>query len=112
MGAECRLAAYGTLAPGRVNHHELAGLEGRWREGTVTGRLVAAGWGSLLGYPGLVLDPQGIPVAVFLFESPELPRHWQRLDEFEGAGYRRVVTQVRTPDGDVDASIYVLASAD
>lgn len=109
-GADLRLATYGTLAPGRVNHRELAGLKGGWRQGTVRGRLVAAGWGATLGYPGLVLDPQGTPVEVYLFESSELPDHWPRLDEFEGAGYRRVVTQVRTANGEVDAWIYVLAS--
>ena len=110
--ADSRLATYGTLSPGRVNHHELAGLEGSWRQGSVRGKLIAAGWGASLGYPALVLDPEATPIEVFLFESHDLPDHWRRLDEFEGSGYRRVVTQVRTPDGDVDASIYVLASSD
>ena len=107
--ADTRLAVYGTLAPGRVNHDQLAGLDGRWRQGTVRGILVDAGWGASLGYPALTLDPQGPIVAVFLFESRDLPAHWARLDEFEGDGYRRVVTTVSTPDGDVDASIYVAA---
>ena len=30
MNAECRLVAYGTLASGRPNHHQLDGLNGRW----------------------------------------------------------------------------------
>jgi len=111
QGADSRLAIYGTLAPGRANHHELSGLKGVWRQGTVRGKLVAEGWGASLGYPALVLDPQAAPVEVFLFESQDLPDHWRRLDEFEGPGYRRVVTQVQTPDGDVRAYIYVLASA-
>jgi gamma-glutamylcyclotransferase (GGCT)/AIG2-like uncharacterized protein YtfP len=66
--ANLRLATYGTLAPGRVNHCELAGLQGSWRQGTVRGRLVAAGWGAKLGYAGLVLDPQSSLVEVDLFE--------------------------------------------
>ena len=103
-------ATYGTLAPGRVNHQQLAGLKGRWRRGTVRGRLVDAGWGAALGYPGLVLDSLGPVVEVHLFESLDLPDHWPRLDAFEGSGYRRVVTQVRTADGDVQAWIYVLAA--
>ena len=111
MGADSRLATYGTLSPGRENHDELSRLKGSWRKGTVKGKLVDAGWGASLGYPGLVLDPNATPVEVFLFESPDLPDHWRRLDEFEGAGYRRVLTQVRTPDGDVDAYIYVVASS-
>jgi gamma-glutamylcyclotransferase (GGCT)/AIG2-like uncharacterized protein YtfP len=108
--ADTRLATYGTLAPGRVNHHQLAGLKGKWQKGTVRGRLVDAGWGAALGYPGLVLDPRGPVFEVYLFESAELPDHWPRLDEFEGTGYRRVVTEVHTADGELGASIYVIAA--
>jgi gamma-glutamylcyclotransferase (GGCT)/AIG2-like uncharacterized protein YtfP len=97
------------LAPGRVNHHQLAGLQGQWRQGTVRGRLADAGWGVEHGYPALILDPLGPAVEVHLFESADLPDHWARLDAFEGSGYRRVVTRVRTADGERDAWIYVLA---
>ncbi len=109
-GPHTRLASYGSLAPGRVNHHQLATLNGHWQRGTVKGRLVEAGWGAALGFPGLVLDPQGTDVEVFLFESLELPDHWSRLDEFEGSGYRRLVTQVRTADGELSSYIYVVTS--
>jgi gamma-glutamylcyclotransferase (GGCT)/AIG2-like uncharacterized protein YtfP len=106
-----RLATYGTLAPGRPNHHQLDGLEGRWLAGHVNGMLVDAGWGAGLGYPALVLDPDGSAISVEVFESVDLPAHWARLDAFEGPGYQRVVTTVRTFAGDVDASIYVLVQA-
>jgi gamma-glutamylcyclotransferase (GGCT)/AIG2-like uncharacterized protein YtfP len=108
--SDTRLAAYGTLAPGRANHAQLAGLEGRWRQGTVRGTLVASGWGAALGFPGLTLDAQGPLVDVHLFESFDLPNHWPRLDAFEGEGYARVVARVSTTEGDVDASIYVLTA--
>jgi gamma-glutamylcyclotransferase (GGCT)/AIG2-like uncharacterized protein YtfP len=108
--AETRLAVYGSLAPGRANHHQLSGLKGQWRRGTVKGSLTDAGWGAALGYPGLVLDPSGPAVEVYLFESTELPHQWARLDAFEGTGYRRVVTQVGTADGELAACIYVIAS--
>jgi gamma-glutamylcyclotransferase (GGCT)/AIG2-like uncharacterized protein YtfP len=104
-----RLATYGSLAPGRPNHHQLDGLECRWFEGQVHGTLVDQGWGASLGFPALTLDPNGDAVDVHVFESADLPAHWARLDDFEGSGYRRVTTTVRTPDGDVAASIYVLA---
>lgn len=68
------------------------------------------GWGASLGYPGLILDESGPIVEVDLFESTQLPEYWQRLDDFEGTGYRRVVTRVRTSDGDLDACIYVIAA--
>lgn len=106
-----RLATYGTLAPGRPNHHQLDDLEGRWFVGHVNGMLLDAGWGAGLGYPALVLDPDGSEISVDVFESVDLPAHWARLDAFEGPGYRRVVTTVRTSTGDVEASIYVLMSA-
>jgi gamma-glutamylcyclotransferase (GGCT)/AIG2-like uncharacterized protein YtfP len=106
------LATYGSLAPGRPNHHHLDGLVGRWSRGHVFGTLVDAGWGAALGYSALILEPDGAAVDVHVFESLDLPAHWARLDDFEGPGYRRVATRVRTPAGDVDASIYVLAGRD
>jgi gamma-glutamylcyclotransferase (GGCT)/AIG2-like uncharacterized protein YtfP len=104
-----RLATYGTLAPGRLNAHQLDGLDGRWLTGHIHGTLVDAGWGAHLGYPALVLDPGGPAVDVDVFESADLPDRWARLDAFEGSGYRRVVTSVHTSTGDLDASIYVVA---
>jgi gamma-glutamylcyclotransferase (GGCT)/AIG2-like uncharacterized protein YtfP len=93
-----------------VNHHHLAALKGRWLKGTVTGRLIEAGWGAALGFPGLVLDPEGPAVEVSLLESPDLPDHWPRLDALEGPGYRRVVTQVATDEGEFNAWIYVVVT--
>ena len=104
-----RFAVYGTLAPGEPNHHQLSGLAGRWIEGTVRGQLIQEGWGAELGYPGIVLAVDGPTVRVQLFDSPDLPDHWARLDEFEGSGYQRTVTKVKTAEGDLSASIYVLA---
>jgi gamma-glutamylcyclotransferase (GGCT)/AIG2-like uncharacterized protein YtfP len=103
-----RLATHGSLAPGRPNHYQLDGLEGRWFEGHVYGRLINAGWGAGLGYPALILDPGGPAIPVHVFESVDLLDNWSRLDDFEGPGYRRVVAMVRTFTGDIDASIYVL----
>ena len=68
MNAECRLVAYGTLAPGRPNHHKLDGLNGRWLGGSVRGVLVQQGWGAALGYPALILDPDGPAMEVQIFE--------------------------------------------
>ena len=106
---DTRLAVYGTLAPGRVNHGQISALKGTWRRGTVKGKLISSGWGAAIGFPGLILDPLGPAVDVDLFESPELPEHWARLDEFEGSGYQRVVTTVNAEEGERCAWIYVLA---
>ena len=105
-----RLATYGSLAPGGPNHDQLDGLDGRWLDGFVRGRLVDEGWGAGLGYPALILDREGPEVPVQVFESVDLPDHWSRLDDFEGPGYHRIVTTVRTAAGDVDVFIYSLQS--
>jgi hypothetical protein len=44
------LAVYGTLAPGRPNHHVVAPLGGEWADGFVEGELSPVGWGATLGY--------------------------------------------------------------
>ena len=106
---DTRLAVYGTLAPARVNHHQISALAGVWQRGTVRGRLFPSGWGAAVGFPELVLDASGPVVDVHLFESAELPAHWKRLDEFEGTGYKRAVTTVRTEGGERSAWIYVLS---
>ena len=107
---EHRLAVYGSLAPGRSNHGQLAGLAGDWSPGAVRGELHQAGWGADQGFPGLVLDPEGVEIAVQVFSSQDLPAHWARLDAFEGDDYRRVAVTVAGPDGAVEAYIYVVGA--
>ncbi len=107
MSVDERLATYGTLAPGRPNHHQLAGLSGRWIAGSVKGRLVDRGWGAALGFPALVPSDDGDQVIVQVFISADLPHHWARLDAFEGPEYRRAVMCVQTPEGELDAWIYL-----
>ena len=110
-GPEIRLATYGTLAPGRQNHGQLSCLLGRWLVGHVRGSVVMAGWGAKLRSPGLILDPDGAPIEVFVFESQALPQHWHRLDAFEGPGYRRIGVDVSNAEGVLPASIYVLTDS-
>ena len=103
-----RLFVYGTLAPGRPNEHLLQSVPGTWEPAVVRGQLFEHGWGATLGFPALVLQQEGAEVHGFLFSSGALGEHWDRLDEFEGSGYQRVLTQVRRDDGEVvDAYVYV-----
>jgi gamma-glutamylcyclotransferase (GGCT)/AIG2-like uncharacterized protein YtfP len=105
-----RLFVYGTLAPGRANAHLLADVAGTWEPATVRGRLFPEGWGAARGYPGIVLDEAGEEVDGLVFTSDVLAEHWPRLDEFEGEGYRRVLTTARLRDGDlVPVYIYRLS---
>jgi gamma-glutamylcyclotransferase (GGCT)/AIG2-like uncharacterized protein YtfP len=106
--AERRLAVYGTLAPGRENEGMLAPLGGTWSHGTIRGHRLEAGWGSTYGYPGVRLAPDGEEIAVQVFESAELPAHWDRLDAFEGAEYERVLVDVQAGERIVPANVYVI----
>ena len=101
------LFVYGTLAPGRPNEHVLAKVPGTWESAMVKGTLLQQGWGSALGYPGLVLDELGDTVHGFVFSSEALAAHWDRLDQFEGDGYERIITSAELGDGTVvQAHIY------
>jgi gamma-glutamylcyclotransferase (GGCT)/AIG2-like uncharacterized protein YtfP len=101
-----RLVVYGTLAPGRENHHQISGLGGRWLPGTIRGRMCEAGWAQWHDCPGMVLDELACEIDVFVFESADLPSHWPRLDDFEGSDYRRIATVVQTAEGQLEAFIY------
>lgn len=103
-----RLATYGTLAPGRSNHHQVMDLEGTWSTGVVRGHLSDDGWGADRGrvYPAFTPDPDGAEVAVHVLDSAGLPAHWDRLDAFEGTGYHRIPITVRTLRGEVEAYLY------
>ena len=100
FAADQRLAVYGSLAPGRENEAQLRDLSGDWIDGChVTGDLVDSGWGKQIGYPALRWSFAGAAVPIQLFVSRDLPRHWARLDEFEGADYLRIVVPVHSDDG-------------
>ncbi|MGV1034660.1 MAG: gamma-glutamylcyclotransferase family protein [Microbacteriaceae bacterium] len=105
-----RFAAYGTLGPGKPNHHHVVNIPGVWSHGRVRGTLAEAGWGAALGFPGITLDTSDNWVEVDLLESDALDAHWARLDAFEGPGYRRVPCEVVTDDGVVTAQIYEIVT--
>lgn len=89
-----RLAIYGSLAPGRVNHHIVAPLGGTYEPGVVEGDLTPQGWATALGFPALSLRVGGPAVPVVVLTAPGLPEAWADLDAFEGPGYRRVLVPV------------------
>ena len=89
-----RLAVYGTLAPGRQNHHIVAPLGGEWTTGFVEGDLFIHGWGAAAGFPALRPRPGGPAVPIHVLASTALPAAWPDLDAFEGAEYRRMLIPV------------------
>lgn len=104
-GCGALLAVYGTLAPGRSNHGELAMCPGTWLDGAVNGRLVQR------DYPFLTPDALAPAISVQLLRSEALRAHWAQLDAFEGDEYRRVLVPVRTDRGVFVANVYVAATA-
>lgn len=94
-----KLATYGTLAPGEVNHAVVAEIEGVWSDGFVRGDLQHTGWGADYGFPALAWQPDGPRVPVKLLVSPDMPHHWSRLDAFEGREYCRLLVPVEGEQG-------------
>ena len=110
-GAE-RLFVYGTLVPGGPNEHILKEIGGTFTPATVRGRLVEAGWGATMGYPGIVFDDETQRVEGVVLESGNLAAHWDKLDAFEGPGYERVSRLATLADGtEVTAYVYALRTA-
>ena len=84
-------------------------IDGTWQNASVRGKLYPQGWGAALGYPGIVIDAAGKTVSGFLFTSSQLADYWEALDEFEGEGYKRILTTVELDSGEkVEAFVYAL----
>jgi gamma-glutamylcyclotransferase (GGCT)/AIG2-like uncharacterized protein YtfP len=104
------LAVYGTLAPGRPNHHVVAPLGGAWTEGVIEGDLHPVGWGATLGYPAFRPRAGGPAVAVHVLTAPALATAWPELDRFEGPGYRRILVPVLSPGPTDERRLYTVAN--
>ena len=84
-----RLAVYGTLIPSGPNASELAGLDGEWLDGTVSGKLEDRD-----GFLEFHWSLQGTEVPVKIFSGDGLSERLDRLDQFEGPRYRRILVPV------------------
>ena len=101
-----RLAVYGTLRPGREDHHVLSAIQGIWNRAWIEGHLFEA-----RGLPAFRPDSRDSEPAtrhgIDLLESPTLVDKWPQLDEFEGSGYRRsLVVVYREDDSATVANVY------
>lgn len=107
-----RLFVYGTLQPGGPNAPVLTAMGGEWEPAVVKGNLVKAGWGSDMGYPGLVLDEHGDEVHGHIFASTNLKAKWAELDAFEGEEYQRVLASVTLLRSGVQVQVYIYVLRD
>ncbi len=59
--------------------------------------------GAELGYYGFkpVNVSEQEEIEVFVLFSDELADHWQRLDDFEGDGYKRTAVQYKLDSGEI-----------
>ena len=94
FSASHNLAAYGSLMPGRENHHLISEIEGTWETGMVLGHFYDGGWGAGLGYPSIVWEPAGEEIPVHVLVSKNLTNYWDQLDHFEGEDYHRILVPV------------------
>lgn len=105
-----KLFVYGTLRPNQPNEHWLKNIGGGFTPATVRGVLLPNGWGAASGFPALIPCQEGQQVDGLVFESEDLPKHWQALDEFEGKGYERVLVEVSINHGETQTVwVYALA---
>ncbi len=95
------LVVYGTLAPGRSNHHIVAHIKGEWRPAIIKGKVEFRDTGPTKGYPAFshIVSGPAATIESFVFSSSELVNYWPMLDAFEGEGYRRVLTRYELKDG-------------
>lgn len=104
-----RLFVYGTLKPGESMDHLLSSIGGSWEKGTVRGVFIEANGIPDFPYPGVILDDGGSIIDGYIFTSEKLSNNWNRIDQYEGSSYRRVITEVTLRDGaKTDAYIYEL----
>ena len=82
------LAVYGTLAPGKPNHHVVAPL----------------------GYPAFNPRIGGAAIPVHVLTSPALPSAFPELDDFEGHEYRRILIPVFRTDPAIARRLYTVAN--
>ncbi|NOS93776.1 MAG: gamma-glutamylcyclotransferase [Cyclobacteriaceae bacterium] len=96
------LIVYGTLAPNKSNHSVVENIKGTWHKGKVRGKLVDKGWGAQTGHNGYTpanLEEQ-TEIEVFVLISNELIDNWQRLDNFEGDDYKRILAKYELETGE------------
>lgn len=100
---ECSLIIYGSLAPNGPNHSVIEHIKGEYKKAKVKGKLENKGWGAELGFPGFRhgnVDDQTEIECIVLF-SEELLANWQRLDEFEGTEYKRILAKYELDTGEI-----------
>lgn len=88
-----RLAAYGTLRPGHSNYKIVSDIKGQWLPGIIRGSVR-----EVAGYPAYTWSEDGDKIPVDVLLSEQLIHEYPRVDEFEGANYKRTLVPVLMDD--------------
>ena len=102
-----KFVAYGTLRPGQPGHAVLKNVDGAWSSVTLHGVVHEKD-----GLPGFSYFGHADGVAAELLVSKDLPDHWRRLDEFEGARYERHLGLYRGDGALGISNVYVWQGSD
>ncbi len=101
-----RLAAYGTLQPGESNYHIVSSIEGTWLKGILRGSVH-----QYEGYPRFEWNEEGEEISASILVSETLPQHLDRIDEFEGENYSRILVPVTVDDCTIVCNVYAVKQA-
>ena len=82
-----------------LNFEILNDLKGNWKKGYVLGKLLNLDTGEDYGYPVLELDNKGSKIHGMILESKDIEKNINKIDEFEGKEYLRVVSNIFFEDG-------------
>jgi gamma-glutamylcyclotransferase (GGCT)/AIG2-like uncharacterized protein YtfP len=97
-----KLVAYGTLAPGKVNHVLLSDIQGTWEDCSLRGYFNEINELTFFNW-----QTSGKEIKAQLFSSDFLPNILDRIDSFEGANYRRILVPIERNQGIAVANVYV-----
>ena len=100
---------YGTLQPGKQHEEIFKKIKGSWKKGFIFGKLINISKGSNYGYPVIKIKKKGDKIFGMVFKSKNLDKIINKVDVFEGQGYRRIITSVNLINGSkINSYVYTL----
>lgn len=87
------LCVYGTLAPEKTNNDVLNNISGEWNNCRIKGDITVKD-----GLPFFNWNLTSTPIEVKLFVSNDLSNYQNRIDNFEGKSYKRILIPTRLND--------------
>lgn len=95
------LCVYGTLAPEKTNNDLLNNISGEWNDCIIKGDITLKD-----GLPFFNWNLTSTPIEVKLFVSKDLSNYQNRIDNFEGKSYKRILIPTQLNDRIRIANIY------